>query len=93
MVLNCLIEKQMILLDHLDNQLVVAAHIRDVFRPSRPRSEDVWPNCNRHVVGRHFVEWLILHNHLEDLNMEFQRVKIDFWQLLNPVLELQQSEN
>ena len=93
MVLNSLIEKQVILLDHLDDQLVVAAHIRDVFGPSRFWSEHVWPDSNCHVVRWHFVEWLILHNHLEDLNVEFKRVKIDSWQLLNPVLELQQREN
>ena len=93
MVLNSLIEKQVILLDHLDDQLVVAAHIRDVFGPSGFWSEHVWPDSNCHVVRWHFVEWLILHNHLEDLNVEFKRVKIDSWQLLNPVLELQQREN
>ena len=50
MVLNILIEKQVILLDHLDDQLVVAAHIRDVFGPSRFWSENVWPDSNCHVV-------------------------------------------
>ena len=93
MVLNSLIEKQVILLDHLDNQLVVAAHIQNVFGPSGFWSEDVWSDTNCQVVRCHFVEWLILHNHLEDLNVEFKRVKIDSWQLLNPVLELQQREN
>ena len=87
-VLSVLIEKQIVLLDHLDYEFVVASHIRDIFGPGLLWSEHVRPNSDCHVVRGHFVERLIFHNHFEDLDVEFEGVKVDLWQLLDPVLEL-----
>ena len=82
----------MVLLDHLDEELVVAAHVGDVFRSCLAWSENIRPNCNSHVVRCHLVIGLVLDYHPEHFYVKLQSVKIDLRQLVDPVLELKQCE-
>lgn len=87
------VEKNVVLLDHLDNELVVAAHVRDIFISCALGPENVWAHCDRHVVSRHFVERLVLDNHFEDIDVEFKRVEVYLWQFVDPIFQLEELED
>ena len=89
-VLICykLIEEQVVLLDHLDDELVVAANVGNVLWSGASRTEDVWPDGDCHVVRGHLVIWLMLDYHSKHVDVELQRVKMDLRKLVYPVLEL-----
>ena len=87
------IEEDVVLLDHLDDELVVAAHVRDVFGSGAPGPENVGAHGDRHVVSGHFVEGLVLDDHFEDINVEFKRVEVDLWQFVDPKFQLEQRED
>ena len=92
LICHLLIEKQVVLLDHLDEELVVATNVGNVLRSCLAWSEDIRPDCDSHVVRSHLVIWLMLNYHPEHFDVELQSVKIDLRQLVDPVLELKQCE-
>lgn len=86
------IEQNVVLLNHLDYQLVVAANVCDIIRFCMLRTEHIWTHGDCHVVCGHFVQRLVLNNHFEHIDVELKRVIVDLWKFIDPVFEFQECK-
>ena len=56
------------------------------------RAEYVWSDRHSYVISVHLVVLFFLHNLIEEFNVELKSVKVDFWQHIEQVLEVQEHD-
>ena len=80
------------IVDHFDQQVIEDADLILIALLVAFRSENIWPDSDRHVVRVHLVHWLVVNNFLEKLNVELEGVEVERRELIEQVFDVEEHD-